>query len=346
MAVRQFENDEGGVVTSRSVGHDWTTGTTPLEAIVRGSDGNALFLAASGPPRIPEQPVVIFEAGVGACSSNWGPVRRLLDQRIRSYCYDRAGYGRSPPASSSSPPRTAGALAMELLDVLASAGVEPPYILVAHSFGGMIAREAVALLGPDDVAGLVLVDANQEKTHRDLREPLEPLDSLAGPKMSALLDESGLLAGGEHYTADELHRLALDAERETTTKASVAEAAQLETSSDSLARKGQLETMALGMQPVTVIRGGTKRDYQRVIAAIQRSELDNEARQVLERLHHFVEKELERVDDDLQREQMRLSANSRFVRALQSGHAVIATEPQLVADEVSSVWESCLRGRF
>ncbi|KAK8032169.1 alpha/beta hydrolase- variant 2 [Apiospora arundinis] len=329
MAIEQHYRPEGRALDPNSAKHvDWATGKTPIEALVRSSRGTELFLAANGPPRIPGQPVVVFEAGVGACSSNWGPVRRLLDPRIRSYCYDRAGYGR--------------ALAGELLDVLASAGVHPPYVLVAHSFGAMVAREAVALLGPDDVAGLVLVDGNQEKTHKVLREPLEPLSSVAGPKMLALLDESGLLAGGEHYTANELQRLASDAERESKINTSSTEAAQLEESSESLARKEQLETMALGMQPVTVIRGGTKRDYQRVIAAIQRSELDTEGRQVLEMIHAFVEKELDRVDDDLQREQMRLSANSRFVRAMESGHAVIATEPQLVAGEVSSVWESCL----
>ncbi|KAK6833295.1 hypothetical protein PG987_007989 [Apiospora arundinis] len=339
MAIEQHYRPEGRALDPNSAKHvDWATGKTPIEALVRSSRGTELFLAANGPPRIPGQPVVVFEAGVGACSSNWGPVRRLLDPRIRSYCYDRAGYGRSPPSCSPSP-RTAGALAGELLDVLASAGVHPPYVLVAHSFGAMVAREAVALLGPDDVAGLVLVDGNQEKTHKVLREPLEPLSSVAGPKMLALLDESGLLAGGEHYTANELQRLASDAERESKINTSSTEAAQLEASSESLARKGQLETMALGMQPVTVIRGGTKRDYQRVIAAIQRSELDIEGRQVLERLHAFVEKELDRVDDDLQREQMRLSANSRFVRAMESGHAVIATEPHLVAEVHLRSWQ-------
>ncbi|KAK8004098.1 hypothetical protein PG989_003817 [Apiospora arundinis] len=308
MAIEQHYRPEGRALDPNSAKHvDWATGKTPIEALVGGPHGTELFLAANGPPRIPGQPVVVFEAGVGACSSNWGPVRRLLDPRIRS------------------------ALAGELLDLLVSAGVHPPYVLVAHSFGAMVAREAVALLGSDDVAGLVLVDGNQEKTHKVLREPLEPLASVAGPKMLALLDESGLLAGGEHYTANELQRLASDAERESKIDTSSTEAAQLEASSESLARKGQLETMALGMQPVTVIRGGTKRDYQRVIAAIQRSELDIEGRQVLERLHAFVEKDLDRVDDDLQREQMRLSANSRFVRAMESGHAVIATEPQLVA---------------
>ncbi|KAK8040915.1 alpha/beta hydrolase [Apiospora phragmitis] len=345
MAVKRHGAAEVGACNPANAGHlDWVTGETSLEGLVRGSHGIELFLATSGPPRVPGQPVVIFEAGAGACSSSWGPVRRLLDPRIRSYGYDRAGYGRSPSAASL---RTAGAMAGELLDVLSSAGVGPPYILVAHSFGALVAREVVALLGPDDVAGLVLADANQEKAYKAIEEPLQPLVSLAGPRGLALLDQSGMLAGGDLYTADELHRLTLDAEREAKVNTSATETALLEASSDSLARRGQFEAMALGMQPVTIIRGDTKRDYRRVIAATRRrSDLGTEARRVLERLHDFIENEIDARDNDLQREQMRLSANSRFVQALESGHAVIATEPQLVADEVSSVWESCLSGRF
>ncbi|KAK8135704.1 hypothetical protein PG984_003644 [Apiospora sp. TS-2023a] len=133
MAVKQHEAAAAAAAEAAarkpgSPGHlDWVTGETPLEGVVRASRGTELFLSAHGPPREPGQPVVIFEAGIGACSSSWGPVRRLLDSRIRSYCYDRAGYGRSPPAPIDySSPRTAEILAGELLYTLASAGVRPP----------------------------------------------------------------------------------------------------------------------------------------------------------------------------------------------------------------------------
>lgn len=353
MAVTQYEVAAEAGVRNPKLGSkcqpDWTTSETPLEGLVRGSRGTELFLSAHGPPREPGQPVVIFEAGIGACSSSWGPVRRFLDPRIRSYCYDRAGYGRSPPAPTNTKSRfrTANTLAGELFDTLASAGVLPPYILVVHSFGALVARELVEMLGPDGVAGLVLVDANQERAYKLIEEPLQPLASLAGPRGLALLDQSGMLAGGDHYTADELRRLTLDAQREAKENTSAGETALLEVSSELLARKGQFEAMALMMQPVTVIRGDTKRDYRRVIAATRRrADLDSDARRVLEKLHEFVEGDFDKRDKDLQREQLLLSANSRFVQAFDSGHAVIATEPQLVADEVSNIWESCLGGRL
>lgn len=322
---------------------EWSNGPTPIEAIVKGASGTELFLSCKGPAREPGQPVVIFEAGMGASSSSWLPVQRLLDPRIRSYRYDRAGYGRSPAAPST---RLASSMAAELLDVLASTGVEPPYILVAHSYGGIVAREVLAAAGSDAVVGMVLVDANQENTHKTLREPLLPLATLAGPDRLALLDMTGLLAGRDHYTPEELRLLTLDAERESKVRTMSREMESVPQSSKELAEKKQFETMALMMRPITVIRGDTKRDYRRVISATQQAGVHGEARQELAKVSEFVDSQFDDLDCDLQRQQMLLSASSRFVQATGSGHAVIATEPKLVADEVSSIWENCMLGGF
>ncbi|KKY33260.1 putative alpha beta hydrolase [Diaporthe ampelina] len=217
-------------------------------------------------------------------------------------------------------------MAAELLDVLASAEVEPPYVLVAHSYGGIVAREVLAAAGPDAVVGMILVDANQENTHKTLREPLLPLAALAGPERLALLDMTGLLAGRDHYMPEELSLLTLDAERESKEKIMSKEMASVPNSSEELAQKKQFEAMALMMGPITVIRGDTKRDYRRVISATQQAGVYGEARKELAKLSEFVD--------------------SRFDVLDCSGHAVIATEPKLVADEVSSIWEGCILGGF
>lgn len=310
---------------------------------MKGASGTELFLACKGSARTNGQPAVIFEAGMGASSSSWLPVQRLLDPRIRSYRYDRAGYGRSPVSPST---RSASNMAAELLGVLSSAGVEPPYILVAHSYGGIVAREVLAAVGPDAVVGMVLVDANQENTHTTLREPLLPLVELAGPDRLALLDMTGLLAGRDHYTPEELQLLTLDAERESKMRIMSREMESVPRSSEDLAEKNQFETMALMMRPITVIRGDTKRDYRRVISATQQAGVHGETARELAKVSEFVESRFDELDCDLQRRQMLLSASSRFVQASGSGHAVIATESKLVAGEVSSIWESHLLGRF
>lgn len=342
MAVKQ-ENDLEPQRRDSAIdtGLDWEVGTTPIDRIVHGAGGTKLWLACRGPARVPGQPVVILEAGMGASSASWAPVQRLLDQRIRSYSYDRAGYGQSPMPEVSVT-RSAGIMAAELLEVLAAAKVEPPYILVAHSYGGIVAREVLAALGSDAVVGMVLVDTNQENTHKTLREPLLPLFSLANPDSLALLDMTGLLAGRDHYTPEELGILTLNAEKESGVKMAAREMSSVLQSSEQLAEKKQLETMALMMRPVTVIRGNSQRDYRRVIAAIQQTGARRDILPELTKLSEFVNSRFDALDCDLQRQQMLLSANSRFVQTASSGHAVIATEPKVVADEVSSVWEICL----
>lgn len=336
---------------------DWTGGPTPLEGLVHGKTAT-LFLASDGPPRVdPSQPVVLFEAGLGATSASWGPVSRLLDNRIRSYRYDRAGYGRSRApavgaADASSPARTASVLAAELLDVLETAAIAPPYVVVAHSYGAVIARELLAQVGPSAVAGLVLVDANSEATHSEVRTPLMPLYELAearGLSPMAFLDLTGVRAGRDHYTVPELERLTADMEREAATATAAHELAAVPASSHTLAARRQLDVMALGMQPVTVIRGDSRRDHQRVVAALWAGEsLESMMTEVEKRqlngVCEFIGERFDDIDNRLQRRQMLLSAVGRFVQTSGSGHAVIATEPQLVADEVGAVWESCLHG--
>jgi pimeloyl-ACP methyl ester carboxylesterase len=55
-------------------------------------------------------------------------------------------------------PRTADRITDELHRLLERAGIAPPYVLVGHSFGGLMAPNFAAHC-PDDVVGLVLVDA-------------------------------------------------------------------------------------------------------------------------------------------------------------------------------------------
>ena len=50
---------------------------------------------------------------------------------------------------------------MELHALLGSASIEPPYVLVAHSYGGFIAR-LFALAYPDETVGLILIESSHE----------------------------------------------------------------------------------------------------------------------------------------------------------------------------------------
>jgi pimeloyl-ACP methyl ester carboxylesterase len=92
----------------------------------------------------------------------------------RVCAYDRPGtigdVSRSDPVPM---PRTAGDIVSDLHRLLAAAQVPGPYVLVGHSLGGPVVR-LYASTYPDEVAGLVLVDALPEGLWEDLQASLTP----------------------------------------------------------------------------------------------------------------------------------------------------------------------------
>jgi pimeloyl-ACP methyl ester carboxylesterase len=99
-------------------------------------------------------PAVIFDAALGASSLSWSLVQPGVARVTRACAYDRAGFGWSDAGPL---PRTAGRVADELHTLLHAAGVPAPYVLVGHSFGGLVMRLFAARYR-DEVAGLVLIE--------------------------------------------------------------------------------------------------------------------------------------------------------------------------------------------
>jgi pimeloyl-ACP methyl ester carboxylesterase len=116
----------------------------------------------------PGVPTVVLLAGAGEFSLTWDNVQRHVASFAHVCAYDRAGLGWSERGPN---PRTAPYVVGELDALLETAGVEPPYVLVGHSMGGLYAR-LYAHEHPDRVVGMVLVDAAHEETNQRLPEAL------------------------------------------------------------------------------------------------------------------------------------------------------------------------------
>ena len=158
-------------------------GTSNVAGLVDLGDGRRLYLEC----RDKGSPTVILEAGAGNTAASWDSgelppgsrqtaVRPGVAAFIRVCAYDRlgavneSGGARSDPASG---PRDARAMVSDLHALLQGAAIPGPYVLVGHSFGGLVIR-LYAVTYPDDVAGLVLFDAAHEDYYAAVQDVLTP----------------------------------------------------------------------------------------------------------------------------------------------------------------------------
>jgi pimeloyl-ACP methyl ester carboxylesterase len=105
-------------------------------------------------------PAVVIEQGAGELSKFWWPVQDEIAKFAQVCTYDRAGYGWSEQGRSGA---TIEDRTRELHTLLSKAGVQGPFIFVAHSYGGLIVRNYVREY-PGQVAALVLVDTPSESS--------------------------------------------------------------------------------------------------------------------------------------------------------------------------------------
>jgi pimeloyl-ACP methyl ester carboxylesterase len=105
---------------------------------------------------------VVFESGLATALEVWDAVAPQVAERTRTLRYDR----RAAPPTGPVTARTAMDMVVDLQQLLRALSIGPPYVLVGHSWGGVVAR-VFAQRNPSTVAGLVFADA----THESLDSP-------------------------------------------------------------------------------------------------------------------------------------------------------------------------------
>lgn len=118
--------------------------------IVAGHRVEAVLVNRPGAPAC-----IVFENGSRATVDSWNKVIDALPAAVSIFAYNRPGYGNSETTAT---PRDGSTIVEELRTALQQQGLKPPYILVGHSLGGLY-RQLFARRHPDEVGGLVLVDA-------------------------------------------------------------------------------------------------------------------------------------------------------------------------------------------
>lgn len=152
--------------------------------------------------------VVVFENGLGGTLHWWAKVYPKISRSSTAFVYNRPGYGKSAEAHTQ---RDGEHIVNELRATLRSQGLQPPYILVGHSLGGLY-MQLFARRYPEEVKALILVDSthpNQlkgngapEKWPSLLRLAVDMALSDTGKAELAALDRTGeQLLGLPSYTS-------------------------------------------------------------------------------------------------------------------------------------------------
>lgn len=100
------------------------------------------------------KPVIVFENGRGTDFEYWLPIIKEVSKENATFAYNRPRIGGSEDDNQIP---TIDHIAEILRQLLLAQGLNPPYILVGHSWGGACIRY-FASLHPEEIAGLIFVD--------------------------------------------------------------------------------------------------------------------------------------------------------------------------------------------
>jgi pimeloyl-ACP methyl ester carboxylesterase len=286
------------------------------------------------------RPTVILEAGMGDSSAIWSLIQTPLSKTLRVCSYDGAGTAWSDLGPI---PRSMKQEVTELHELLAKAKEPGPFVLVGHSYGGLLVR-LFQTVHPGEVAGMVLVESTHESTVLSVQRGGEPQarwvrirEQSQGRSVPSAKPLENAAAVREDIQTMEAFKACLSKPgKPDPSLAPLPAAAQVcESCSRSNMRfppqtedywPDELQAMfeertrspqPLGSSPLSVIIGGKQ-------AVGTPGEIQNEK-------------------DEQKRGLAGLSSNSRIIEVAQSGHHVHVEMPTAVLREIRDVAEAALQ---
>ena len=254
------------------------------------------------------EPTVVLEAGLPGSSLAWKSVTADIALFTTVCTYDRAGYAWS---DASPFPRSTGNIVRELRTLLQNAGIGPPYVLVGHSFGGLIVQLFAGRF-PREVAGMVLVDSSHpDQVHRTIE--VDSMNTLGqGLRVLSVLGIPRLIfpvPAGNPASRDNSVRT-MEEKLQYTTRSIRAAASELLQMRESLREVGAHRPQ-LGAKPLVVLTEGRRRkDFWY----------------------------------ELQENLAMLSTAGEWQIAEQSGHFIHHDQPEIVVDAIRRTVESVRTG--
>jgi pimeloyl-ACP methyl ester carboxylesterase len=271
-------------------------------------------------------PTVVMESGNGNFSLNWGRVPREVAKFAHVCTYDRAGLGWS---DRSSRPRTAHNLVEDLCRLLERSGVEPPYVLVGHSLGGMLMR-LYAHEHPDQVVGMVLVDSSHEEQMLRTPEAIQRLGRRTEKLMNGIfrlmqwLIASGTLALVPRLFPRQMLIMATEEDQAAFRGVVSADTKNLAT---------MQEEIAVASDHFTAVRAA----HITSLGDIPLIVLSHGKTQLMPGVSAEVNRKVEQIWQQIHIELAAQSSRGKRIVAEQSGHYIQFDQPELVVDAIREV---------
>lgn len=328
-------NTDNGAATAGATSpqdQDPTTETSAVEVALPDPPGQLvdvdghqmhLFCAGEG------SPTVLLEAGGGGFSLGFSALQEELSDTTRVCSYDRSGLGWSDQGPE---PRTGTQIVSELEALLDIAQEPGPYVLAGHSLGGPLIL-IFAQQNPQDVAGVVLIDASHPKQEEALAGQFPQIDA-AYREFEAQREEIGAqVTAGELDVGDMIpltppalplrarEQMAALILQPRTWQTFKAEDAAFTQTLAQVAGEG-----SLGDIPLVVLVAGLGLDGEMPAAVQQRFGVTDE--------------DVDRYDAiwrNLQEDYLTLSTNSRLMVAKGSSHYIHYDEEEVVVDAIESL---------